>query len=261
MSIDQLEVTVILSEIFRMLFIIFTISVLSVKFMLSFQKTRKAEIRSRRELFSLGCAWFTFAIAYIMGTLSFIWIIVYGKPFTNLLLFTIFNVNLAPIVVLSWFYTVFKITEKGVKVKKVKNILFWGCVIFCIIFEAVVLYIEFELQELSLLGSMQNDFEYEYSYFLKWIVGFFLVSTILVGFYFAHKVHDSEIAKIRLKGIYLLIAFVLLVVSTITDAVIAVIDPIFSLIAKILLLSCSFTFYIGYFLPEWWLKKFHPHLL
>lgn len=261
MSLDQLEVIIILTEIFRMLFIIFTISVLFVKFMLSFQKTRKTERRSRRELLSLGCAWLTFAIAYIMGTLSFIWIIVYGTPFKNLLLFTIFNVNLAPIVVLFWFYTVFKITEEGVKVKIFKKILFWGCLIFCIVFEAVVLYIEFELQDLSLLGSMQNDFEYEYSYFLKWIVGLLLISTILVGFYFAYKVRNSENSKIRLKGIYLFFAFILLVVSTITDAVIAVIDPAFSLIAKILLLSCSFTFYIGYFLPEWWLKIFHPHLL
>lgn len=246
MGLEQLDIITIFTEIFRIGFLVVGLF-LFIKFLKSYILTRR---KQKKEYIFLGISWLLFAVAYLGGTLSFFSIILFDVPYDNLLVFTILNVNIAPIITFCWFYTVIEIIFLK---RKYKNLLICIIIVSCVVFELIVIFFELTGQ-LQVLGSMQSSFEYEYSPILKIIVFIYLIITLGAGIFLSREWMKSEDPKITIKGKFLLIAFILLCTSAILDAVVSVIDPIYAMIAKILLIACGIVFYLGYFLPNWFEK-------
>jgi hypothetical protein len=70
-----------------------------------------------------------------------------------------------------------------------------------------------------------------------------------VGIPFSRVSLRSEDPEIKMKGKFLLIAFISFSVGTVLDF--AIPSPITYLIARLILLSSSLEFYIGLVLPRW----------
>lgn len=203
----------------------------------------------------VGVAWLLFTMAYSGGTINFFSIVFTGSSYENILLFSILNVNFAPIIVAAWFYAMLELFYSNYKY--VKPILMF-LLIACFLIETFVIYFE-ATNQFSLLGFMQTPFQYSYTLPLKIFTAGCVGITLLIGFFISFKSRKVNDIAIQLKGKYLLLAFTLLTVSTFLDAVISIINPLFTMIAKILLIIDGIAFYIGYFLPSW-IRKYYPEL-
>jgi hypothetical protein len=78
---------------------------------------------------------------------------------------------------------------------------------------------------------------------------FAIATALITGFLFSKKSFESEDPKMRWKGRFLLIAFISFTVAALFDVGIPV-TPATLVIARLILISSSFLFYLGFFLPE-----------
>ena len=109
----------------------------------------------------------------------------------------------------------------------------------------------------SLIGEQKSAFVVEWAI---WIQIYLLISIALLlitGFLFARATIKAGQAELRIKGIFLLIAFVCFTVATVID-VIGADNPteITILLARTFLIISSLFFYIGYTLPKFAKKLF-----
>jgi hypothetical protein len=84
---------------------------------------------------------------------------------------------------------------------------------------------------------------------------FALVVFVGFGFLFTKVTLNSEKPEIRLKGKFLLIAFVSFLVGIFLEVLIPI-TPLTVVIIRLILVSSSIEFYFGYILPSWVKKVF-----
>ena len=99
------------------------------------------------------------------------------------------------------------------------------------------------------LGTLNEIVDIEY----KGILRYYLVSIIIIilisGILIARQSIRSEKLEIKLKGKFLLIAFILFVIGAFADAVL-LLTVITLPIIRIILISSSVLFYFGFILPK-----------
>ncbi|GAH12416.1 unnamed protein product, partial [marine sediment metagenome] len=109
----------------------------------------------------------------------------------------------------------------------------------------------------NLIGEQKSAFVVEWAIWIQIYLLFSIALLLITGFLFARASLKADQADVRIKGIFLLIAFVSFTVATVID-VIGADNPteITILLARIFLIFSSLCFYIGYTLPKFVKNRF-----
>jgi len=218
-------------------------TILGILIALKYRKYRKMDY------LTVGITWILLASPYWSDAIQFISVMISGIQIPTNLYFFLANAFIAPMYV-TWIIALTKILF--VKRKKILVVIFSS---IAAVFETVFLIVFFI--DHNLIGDQKSTFVVEWAI---WIQIYLLISIALLlitGFLFARATIKAGQAELRIKGIFLLIAFVCFTVATVID-VIGADSPteITILLARTFLIISSLFFYIGYTLPKFAKKLF-----
>ena len=195
------------------------------------------------EFLAVGFTWILLASPYWSDAVQFILVMIFKRQLNSPLYFFLANAFIAPIHI-TWIYA---LTNLLFKKHKVKLLTFFG--IEASIFEIAFLTIFF--LDPTLIGDQKSAFVVEWAI---WIQIYLLISIglfLVTGFLFARASLKSENPELKLKGRFLMIAFVTFTFGTIMD-VIGAESPteLTILLARTFIIISAICFYIGYTLPK-----------
>jgi hypothetical protein len=101
-----------------------------------------------------------------------------------------------------------------------------------------------------LVGTISERFTARQADFVVFFQIFAILTLVITGIHFSISSLRSERKDIRLKGKFLLSAFILFLIGASLDAAIAPMDFITLIITRIILISACFCYYFGFLLPE-----------
>ena len=190
----------------------------------------------QKTLLYVGIGWLGFATPHYAVSLSFLSVLITGEPINDFLYFLI-AVGFVPIFLLLWMagFTELLYTNR-------QKIILISYAIFGGIFESIILYALFT--DLTIIGVKEGPVDTDWStiiviYFLP-----LMLTVIITGFLLSHESLKSENPEIKLKGQFLLIAFILWILGQILDLFLD--NPI----TRITLMISSIAFYFGWIMPE-----------
>lgn len=109
----------------------------------------------------------------------------------------------------------------------------------------------------SVLGDLPGIVDIEYKNILRYFLIFMVLLIFTVGTLIATTSMKSEDLEVKLKGKFLLLAFILFTIGAFADAVLTL-TVITLPIVRIILITSSIFFYFGYvtpnFIKKWFLK-------
>ena len=191
----------------------------------------------------VGLTWIFLVSPYWSDAIQFITITIFDIELNPLLYFFIANAFIAPIHIV-WIYALsdFLFPTR----KKLLVALFS---IEAIVFEALFLLLFF-LDPL-LIGDQKSYFVVEWPI---WIQIYLLVSIalfLITGFLFAQRSLKSPTKELKLKGKFLIVAFVCFTVAAVIDVVGAEApNELTIFLARTFLIASSICFYIGFIMPR-----------
>jgi hypothetical protein len=157
-------------------------------------------------------------------------------------------IGLLPYTVFIWFIAFTDLAYK----EKQKIIL----VIIALIgaaFEVLFLYLLFT--DIERIAVWHSPIHVEYTLFIQIYLFFVLAISLLTGIIFGLKTMKSEDPEYKLRGKFIIIAFISFVGASISDSLYTA-DYLILLITRIVLISSAFEFYCAFSLPQWLKKLF-----
>jgi hypothetical protein len=101
----------------------------------------------------------------------------------------------------------------------------------------------------TMVGTLASVFDVEYSSIQTFYLMFILLSIIISGLFFAGQSLKAENKEIKLKGKFLIAAFIIYLGGSLFDTG-ATISPTILIISRMILISGSISFYIGWLMPK-----------
>ncbi|TFG02096.1 MAG: hypothetical protein EU542_05715 [Promethearchaeota archaeon] len=191
----------------------------------------------------VGLTWIFLVSPYWSDAIQFITIMIFGTELNPDLYFFIANAFIAPIHIV-WIYA---ISDFLFPIRKKALIAIFS--IEAIAFEAVFLWTFF--LDPALIGDQKSWFVVEWAI---WIQIYLLVSIALflvTGFLFAGRSLKSQNKDLKLKGKFLIVAFVSFTIAAVIDVVGAETpNELTIFLARTFLIISSICFYIGFILPR-----------
>ncbi len=195
------------------------------------------------ELLLVGITWIFLASPYWSDAIQFVIVMLYEIELDSPLYFFLANAFIAPIHI-TWSIA---FTNFLFKKQQKKILIFFG--IEAIIFELAFLIVFF--MNPYLIGDQKSAFVVEWAIWIQIYLLFSIILFLVTGFLFARASLKSEDSELKLKGKFLIIAFITFTIGTIID-VIGADNPteITILFARIFVIASSLCFYIGFTLPK-----------
>lgn len=178
--------------------------------------------------------WWGSAVAFIMVLLT-------GSGIPTTLYFFVGNFFI-PIFIVPWMY----VMSEFLSLKR-KWILPLIYTIIGVIMSSYVLF--YLITDYTILGTINGFFDAEYSGIMMAYLIFTLVSIVITGIFFARKSLKAETKEIKLKGKFLIIAFLFYLGGGLFDAG-ATLSTMVLIISRTVLIIGSMLFYIGWLMPE-----------
>ncbi|MBN1800288.1 MAG: hypothetical protein JW891_02220 [Candidatus Lokiarchaeota archaeon] len=204
-----------------------------------------------KQLILVGMTWMLITSPWWGDALTFIYYMFTTNVLPNETYFFLANAFIAPIFYM-WPKTVSELVfvDQKQKLKKIiRNIL----VLWAIIFEIVFLIIFF--YDYRLLGRRIDYYIVDWN----WYVNTYLLSgsvfLVITGMVFSYTAIKSEKLHIKLKGWFLLGAFVVFTLATFLEILFTDVLAVI-IIARILGITSAICFYIGFVLPKFVKKIF-----
>ncbi|TFF93870.1 MAG: hypothetical protein EU543_02595 [Promethearchaeota archaeon] len=198
-------------------------------------------------LLLVGLTWIGLVMPWYPSSVSFIVALFNnGVGISEIAYYLIGNVA-APIFILIWLmaFTEFFFIEK-------RKYILVGGLVYAILFEAIFLAL------LILNPSGISDFEPPINVDYKGLYLILALSVIVIisttGLYFSYRSIKTEKKKTRIKGYFLLAAFVSYTIGAILDAAIAR-DYLLLIIARIILITGAIEWYFGFIMPKFLQKR------
>ena len=201
----------------------------------------KAISLKRNELISVGLSWILVASAWWGVALQFI---TYGffnyrlTPFQYLFVANVF----IPIAICCWIYAFCQIMNPDLK-----KSLFLVYVAICIIWE-IYLIVGLSINT-EIVATIEGIFDSKHATITLIFVIFAILSFLITGVIFSLKSMKVDDPEIRWKGKFLLLAWILFTVGALLDAALSP-TPLTLIIVRLILITSSLFFYLGFFLPE-----------
>ncbi|HEY0087450.1 MAG TPA: hypothetical protein VGB37_01330 [Candidatus Lokiarchaeia archaeon] len=234
MALETLE---ILNGIYSIIFIIISL-IIGLKILLKY-------FTSKNKLFIfIGLSWIGISEPWWPAGVSFLIAISTG---TNGLLnnpklyFLLGNIFL-PIFLFFWMMGFTELVYKE-KQKVIVGIF----MIIEILFELFFVY--FLITNPNIIGGLESPVDVDYKGFTAVHLTFILIVLLITGFLLAKLMLTSEIVENKLRGKFIAIAFLSFIIGAFMDAML-VLNFITLPIARLLLISCSIEFYIGWIFPN-----------
>jgi hypothetical protein len=203
--------------------------------------SRYTKVKDKNTIY-IGLAWIFVFSAYWSDSLSFLLIVFFGSPLNWAVYFVLCNA-LIPIAVITW-SNAFSDMIVAKKNQKKFISMFW---IITIAFETLFFALYFT--DLSLIGTPIAVFIVEWSIFVDIFLITFVALFLITGLVFVRVALISSNEEIKLKGKFLLVAFLSFVAGTLFDLLLET-TSITITIARIFLIISSISFYIGFTLPK-----------
>ncbi|MHA1492011.1 MAG: hypothetical protein ACTSRI_20465 [Promethearchaeota archaeon] len=147
-----------------------------------------------------------------------------------------------------WCFSFGKIYYHGKYHKKI--ILIFG--IICSLYEIFI--ISAFLMDYTLIGVRSSMFYIDYSLIVVIFLLFSMITELVMGYLFFIETRKSDDNKIKMKGKFLLIAFILFPLAILIDIISNIMSiqylEIINVFGKILLVLSGFSFYFGFLLPN-----------
>lgn len=238
----ELQLTDILQGTFSIIFAVVT-TIIGIKIL-----SKYFGFRDNNFLF-VGIGWIGMGSTFFGISTRFIVFLLSDILLIDELIFLIVNPFL-PIPLICWLIAMTNL----LKVKRLnRNILLMLFVVFSIIFEVMFFY--YLLTDPRLIGRFTGILIVEWSLFSTISFMLFIGTVLVSGMIFAYKSLKSQIEEIVLKGKLLLLAFISFTIYGAMDLSLPSI-PLVIIISRLILVSSSIVFYMGFMLPKWTKRLF-----
>ncbi|MFX1340049.1 MAG: hypothetical protein ACFFDK_15670, partial [Promethearchaeota archaeon] len=114
-----------------------------------------------------------------------------------------------------------------------------------IIFEIIFFY--FLFTQPNLIGTFKTPFQVVYGLYIEVFLVIFLLVVLITGILFGKQSLRSDNPEVKLKGKFLIIAFILFTIGAFLDSIV----PELFILARIVLDISALLFYFGFMLPDW----------
>lgn len=195
------------------------------------------------QLLLVGLTWIFLVSPYWPDAISFVMIITTGNEINEAVYFFVANGFIAPL------HVTWGVVFSDFLYRSKKKLLVAIFAIEAIIFELVLIGIF--IIDYTLIGTKLAPFIVNWADFII----FYLLASILLflitGILFVKESLKTEDKEIKLKGKFLLVAFITFAIGTTFDVLFAESPTSFSiLLARIFVIIAAFAFYIGFTLPK-----------
>lgn len=202
----------------------------------------------RREYLLVGITWIFLVSPYWPDAISFLLIIFTGEKLPEPIYFFIANAFVAPIHI-TWIVVITDFIFKD-KQKYIVPVFVVGAIAFEIVFLSIFLIDPY------LIGTPQpNPFYVEWALFIDLYLIVSIALFLITGILFARESLRSEKKELKLRGWFLLIAFVAFTVGTLID-IVPELTEVTIVIARLFVIVAAFSFYFGFTMPEFIKKLF-----
>lgn len=193
-----------------------------------------------REFLLVGISWILILSGYWPDAINFIMVLWQGTILNREIYFFLANA-LMPIIHVTWMiaFTDFLYKER-------QKIILAIFTTEAIIFEVFFLF--FLIIDPSLIGTQLAPFYVEWSDFVVFYLLFSILSFLITGLLFARESLRSDKNDVRLKGKFLVIAFISFAIGTFIDAI-GSLTEITLVFARVFVTIAAFMFYVGFTLP------------
>lgn len=217
---------------------IFSLLFISISLFVGIRISSKYIHSKENSLIYYGIGWISLTIGWYPTTISFLSILITGKsPLPQVLFFI--GIFFIPILSLPLIYVVSDLIYH----KKAKYVALFYAIVG-VIFEIIFVY--FLIIDYKVIGKIQGvDLQYK-TFVIVYLI-FLILSVLIIGSIFSWKCLKSDQPETRLKGKFLWIAFISFVIGAIIDATFELTFIILT-IARLILISSSIEFYLGFFL-------------
>jgi hypothetical protein len=219
-----------------------TLIVVIISIIIGLTILRKYFDFGEKTFLTVGLTWIFLSSAWWPGAFSFLTFVLTGTEWSPELFYLIGNIFL-PIALISWIYSFSSLLYPQ---KKKFIILIY--MVISVAYAIVFLFLLFT-GSTELIGEYHTIFEVEYKGITLLFALFAILSFFITGILFARNSFKSKDPKIKWKGRFLLLAFVLFTGATILDAAIAL-NAIGVLIIRLLIVLSSIGYYLGFLLPN-----------
>lgn len=232
----QIGLTEILQGSFSLIFVIISI-IIGVKILIKY-----FEYKSNQFLL-VGLTWIGLSTPWWPDSINLILILTTNSILSIEANFII-GTSTMPFFLLIWLKAFTDLVYK----EKQKYILIIFLIIG-IIFEIIFYY--FLFTQPNLIGTFETPFQVVYGIYIEIFLVIFLLVIVITGILFGKQSLRSENPEIKLKGKFLIIAFILFTIGAFLDSIV----PELFIIARIVLDVSALSFYFGFMLPDWLKEK------
>jgi len=183
-----------------------------------------------------GISWFGISEPWWPTTISFLMALFTGKGLP-IQPYLIINAVFLPIFLTFWLM----VTLDLIGIEK-KAILIIIHLLISLILELLFFY--FLFTNVSMLGTTVSPVDIDFGPIAQIFLVYVLVVFLISGFAFAIKTLRIDDPRPKLRGKFLIVAFLLFLIGAILDLI------IYSIINKIFILSSAIVFYIAFVMPE-----------
>ena len=193
----------------------------------------------KRKIFLyVGISWFGMALPWLTDALNTILILSINtvlNPYAKVFI----EIALLPFFLTIWFAGFTELTNK--KIQKT-TVLMW--LIFSILIDIILIYLMFT--NFSLIGTMESSVAIVYSIYVAIYLLVLLIIFLISGIKFGLETTKSNVPKVKLRGRFIIAAFVFFTVAALLD-VVSPVDVFWLLLSRIILISSSIEYYFGFF--------------
>lgn len=232
----QIGLTEILQGSFSLTFVIISI-IIGVKILIKYFEHKS------NQFLLVGITWIGLSTPWWPDSINLILVLTTNSILSIEANFII-GTSAMPFFLLVWLkaFTDFAYKEK----QKLILIIF---LIIGIIFEIIFFY--FLFTQPNLIGTFETPFQVVYGIYIEIFLVIFLLVIVITGILFGKQSLKSENPEIKLKGKFLIVAFILFTIGAFLDSIV----PELFIIARIVLDVSALSFYFGFLLPDWLKEK------
>lgn len=220
---------------------VFSLIFVVISFIIGIKLIFKYYIYKRDEIIAVGLTWIFLSSAWWGIVILFLFYVLFSYRISTFFYLLIGNI-FVPLALLCWIYA-FSSMVYPMSKKKILSIFLAICIPYDVVL-VIFLFIN-----PNLIGHFKTEFYLESELYPTVFQIFAVLTAIITGILFTKNALKSEDPKVRLKGKFLLLAFITFSFASFCEAIV-LLDPLTLVIMRIILIASSIIYYLGFFLPE-----------
>lgn len=202
---------------------------------------------NNKVLLYIGIAWCGLMNGWWPSAINFILVMTTGIAMSEVQYFIIGNIFLP------WFLFIWMIGVTELLYKEKQKLIMLFFLMFAFVFDGLIVY--YMLTDINRMGQLQGPVDVKYTGLYALFLIALLVFVASSGVLFARESLKSEEKEYKIRGYFILYAFLSWVVGSILDASVDL-NLVTLPIIRIILITSNFAAYIGFLMPKFARKIF-----